>query len=272
MADQKYCRNCGAPNRPTAIFCTNCGNAFARAATLPQTAPSSAPSPLTKPQPKDLAKTSRKLDEIATKLKAIDPKDKNARYKVLRLMSKLNVLNANDMRMVNLYKIGLKYTDKPIEPPYRGLKKLFETYPNDAVGKEAERVWTPAREKYRVWTCPLPNNFHLPRMCACCGESERGVYKSSIYFEKFSLLTFLTSEYEVQLPVCDSCVTHAGGKITGPFALNLSYNDTANRTRSCRAVNFNVGSARVGSISGSISFRNKDFAYEFGRLNNFKFE
>jgi hypothetical protein len=60
---------------------------------------------LTKPQQKDLAKTSRKLDEIATKLKAIDPKDKYARNKALRLMSELNKLNANDMQMVDLYKL-----------------------------------------------------------------------------------------------------------------------------------------------------------------------
>lgn len=255
MADQKYCRNCGAPNRPTAIFCANCGTAFSRAATLPQTAPSSAPSPLTKPQPKDLAKTSRKLDEIATKLKAIDPKDKNALYKVLRLMSKLNKLNANDMRMVNLYKIGLKYTDKPIEPPYRGLKKLFETYPNDAVGKEAERVWTPAREKYRVWTCPLPNNFNLPRMCACCGESERLNRYVSISFmawSKASLITSQQSQFSIRLPVCDDCVTH---------------ND-ASRKNSCRAVKRDVADVK----GKNISFRNKDFAYEFARLNNFKFE
>lgn len=58
MADQKYCRNCGAPTIPDALFCANCGTAFAGAAAPPPrtTAPSNPstrqPPHIPSPQPK----------------------------------------------------------------------------------------------------------------------------------------------------------------------------------------------------------------------------
>lgn len=46
MADQKFCRNCGAPNLPDAKFCANCSNAFVSDdAAAPLTAASAAPMP-----------------------------------------------------------------------------------------------------------------------------------------------------------------------------------------------------------------------------------
>ncbi len=46
MADQKYCRNCGAPNLPDAKFCANCSKAFVSGdAAAPLTAASVAPMP-----------------------------------------------------------------------------------------------------------------------------------------------------------------------------------------------------------------------------------
>lgn len=45
MTDQKYCRNCGAPNLPEAKFCANCSKAFVGgAAASPLAAASAAPS------------------------------------------------------------------------------------------------------------------------------------------------------------------------------------------------------------------------------------
>jgi len=44
MDEQKYCRNCGEPTLPNAVYCANCGAAFA-AASPPRTAPSAQPSP-----------------------------------------------------------------------------------------------------------------------------------------------------------------------------------------------------------------------------------
>ena len=46
MADQKYCRNCGAPNLPEAKFCANCSKAFVSGdAAAPLTAASAAAMP-----------------------------------------------------------------------------------------------------------------------------------------------------------------------------------------------------------------------------------
>src|SRR5665647_1555915 len=46
MADQKYCRNCGAPNLPDAKFCANCSKAFVNGnAAAPLAAASAASTP-----------------------------------------------------------------------------------------------------------------------------------------------------------------------------------------------------------------------------------
>jgi hypothetical protein len=97
-------------------------------------------------------------------------------------------------------------------------------------------------------------------------------WKVSTSFEKFSPLTFLTSKYKVQLPVCADCVTHAAPRTekTGRFTAKLSYND-ANRKKSCRALPL-MNQTVAYANEKQISFRNQDFAYEFARLNNFKFE
>src|SRR5665811_488126 len=50
MTDQKYCRNCGAPNLPEAKFCANCSKEFVSAASAaPPSAASAAAVPWEQP-------------------------------------------------------------------------------------------------------------------------------------------------------------------------------------------------------------------------------
>src|SRR5665647_267200 len=69
MTDQKYCRNCGAPNLPEAKFCANCSKAFVSGdAAAPLAAASAASTPWEQqpqyspsPEPKTIFGLSRKM-------------------------------------------------------------------------------------------------------------------------------------------------------------------------------------------------------------------
>jgi hypothetical protein len=194
------------------------------------------------------------LNEIATELNVVV--ESNDGRKFLELMKSLKKLNANDPRMVDFYKIGLRSLYWVVsEVAGKGLKKLIQTYSNGVVGKAAEQALRPVYEEY--YTKQMSNRFRIPNICACCGDSTMSQAGFTITGVEY------TGTYEftktVHLPACADCIRHR------PLTVGHHHEGEGLKKESCRLFG-SVGSIR----SGHFVFKNKRFAYEFARLNGWE--